>query len=179
MLNGADLQVDVCSYTSPNIEQVNGMEIAQQAELFIGYRKSATNWVENDSKPQYPLRADLTVASSSNPLFPDYQLHCSNGFLFVDTFDYTENGETQHLTHACVSYYVTAFECFQQAIRGDGPIDRSDPKRPSQELEYDFTQRFHRVVGRNQRLDELARSRRGCLPRRNICATIQHMLLLG
>lgn len=90
-----DLQVDVSPY-------VDGSgSIATQAEVFIGWKGPAAGWTEQD-KPRVPL----TVLSSSNPLFADYQPHNSNVFSIVDNFAYEINGEKFYLTKATASYFV-------------------------------------------------------------------------
>lgn len=99
-----DLQVDV----SPFVHATPGKEvdIEQQAEVFIGYKKAADEWEEDPS----PLvgRVSLSLLSSSNQLFADYQPHNSNVFSIVDTFEYIDSndGTTNHLETANASYYV-------------------------------------------------------------------------
>lgn len=101
-LDHADLQVDVSPYTSPNVTQLNGMRIEDQVGLYLGYRQTASDWVEDYTQ----ARGDLTVASSSNPLFVDYQLHCSGVFSLVDTFSYQVNEETRYLESCVANYYI-------------------------------------------------------------------------
>ncbi|OJJ32516.1 hypothetical protein ASPWEDRAFT_44668 [Aspergillus wentii DTO 134E9] len=106
----ADLQVDISPYITTNKESVRHINLAKQAEVFIGYKKEANDWEEwnestTPSKPK-PERVDLTAISSSNQLFLDYQPHCSNVFSTVDTFKCTVNDSPSQLTSAKADYYV-------------------------------------------------------------------------
>lgn len=93
-----DLQVDVSPY-------VDGSgTIDAQAEVFIGWKGPAVGWAEQ-KKPRVPL----TVLSSSNPLFPDYQPHNSNVFSIVDNFKYELNDVKLYLTKATASYFVVGW----------------------------------------------------------------------
>ncbi|KAL0631747.1 hypothetical protein Q9L58_009376 [Maublancomyces gigas] len=91
-----DLEVDV----SPFIKGGNNSDadIERQAEVFIGGKTAAKEWTEPGKQPK------LTLPSSSNPLFADYQPHNSNVFSMLDRFEYGDEGK--QLTEATASYYV-------------------------------------------------------------------------
>lgn len=92
-----DLEVDV----SPFIEtKPNNIEIGRQAEVFIGGKTAANEWKEGD---EAGIRQELTVLTSSNPLFADYQPHNSNVFSMLDRFEHDDGTQ---LTEATASYYV-------------------------------------------------------------------------
>lgn len=95
-----DLQVDVSPYVDGSSGSIN-----TQAEVFIGWKGPAAGWKELPDVPRVPL----TVLSSSNPLFPDYQPHNSNVFSIVDNFSYTADGEKCYLTNATASYFVVGW----------------------------------------------------------------------
>lgn len=113
-LDGKDLQVDASPYTSPNMKLLNGIKIGDMSDVFIGSRQPASGWTEDPGA----ARADLTVASSSNPLFADYQYHCSNVFSMVDNFACTIDGKPCNLTEAHASYYVIGWHSNDT----DGPL---------------------------------------------------------
>lgn len=69
--------------------------------MFIGGKSAAGNWVEPDEAGE---RGPLTVLTSSNPLFADYQPHNSNVFSMLDHFEY--GPEKKQLTKGTASYYV-------------------------------------------------------------------------
>ncbi|KAK5217063.1 hypothetical protein LTR72_010059 [Exophiala xenobiotica] len=104
----ADLETDVSPFIQPEAT------VAEQAEKFIGYREDATTWFEGRPNPitnKPPSRANLSLLTSSNHLFADYQPHNTNVFSFIDTFAYTttdSKGNTvlQNLKWATASYYV-------------------------------------------------------------------------
>jgi hypothetical protein len=111
MDDSVDLQVDVSPFlkASQGLNK-DGISINDQAEIFIGYRAPTQDregqkaWSENPNADH----VDLTLLSSSNNLFPDYQPHNSNVFSFVDRFDYFDaSGQRQgSLTKAKADYYV-------------------------------------------------------------------------
>ncbi|TGJ64883.1 hypothetical protein EYR41_008891 [Orbilia oligospora] len=105
-----DLQVDVAPFITSVLQDSQSSEdirLDEQAEVFIGYREDASTWKETYSaKP----RVGLTVASSSNQLFPDLQYHCGNVFSMLDTFEYTENGAKKTLVSAKADYYVIGWK---------------------------------------------------------------------
>ncbi|KAK6499506.1 hypothetical protein TWF506_004136 [Arthrobotrys conoides] len=105
-----DLQVDVAPFITSilqNSQSSEDIRMDTQAEVFIGYREDAATWKETYStKP----RVGLTVASSSNQLFPDLQYHCGNVFSMLDTFEYTDNGTKKTLVSAKADYYVIGWK---------------------------------------------------------------------
>lgn len=94
-----DTQVDVSPYVSP---ATGKDQKPRNGRDFIGYREKAQDWVENDKA----TRVDLTVLSSSNQLFTDYQPHNGNVFSICDNFAYVSNGETKYLKSCVASYLV-------------------------------------------------------------------------
>lgn len=94
-----DLEVDV----SPFIRTggPGDVNIAQQAEVFIGGKTVAKDWKEDEKADE---RQPLTVLTSSNPLFADYQPHNSNVFSMLDRFEY--GPDKKQLTKGTASYYV-------------------------------------------------------------------------
>ncbi|KAF8441171.1 hypothetical protein BGX38DRAFT_824376 [Terfezia claveryi] len=105
-----DLQVDFSPFIKTLVNHEAGgenMSIQEQAEVFIGYRHDASTWEEGQKNGNFPIvRVELTVTSSSNQLFPDFQYHCANVFSMLDTFEYYEGGTTKHLQATVASYYV-------------------------------------------------------------------------
>lgn len=122
----ADLQVDVSPFVtnqSTSSTSPGNISIAEQAEVFIGYKTAASGWSE-DSDPTVS-RADLSVVSASNQLFPDYQPHCSNVFSILDPFSCTINGEAGNLKEAVASYYVMGWhsDAANDPLNGTGSSD--------------------------------------------------------
>ena len=121
-LDDSDLQVDVSPFITTQSDKTEGnIHIGEQAEIFIGYREEAQRWSE---ATQGVDRADLTVVSASNHLFPDYQPHCSNVFSTLDTFACNINGKPGNLTAADVSYYVLGWH----SDAANDPLADTDPK---------------------------------------------------
>jgi hypothetical protein len=77
---------------------------ARHGRDFIGYRAKALGWAEDDTAK----RVDLTVLSSSNQLFADYQPHNGNVFSICDNFAFKRSAgaETEYLSQAEASYFV-------------------------------------------------------------------------
>ncbi|KAF8511749.1 hypothetical protein JB92DRAFT_3117693 [Gautieria morchelliformis] len=86
--DGVDTQVDVSPYVSTD-------DTTHQGRYFIGMKKPVAEWAEDDTAS----RVELTVLSSSNQLFADYQPHNGNVFSILDNFD-------QKLTAADLNYFV-------------------------------------------------------------------------
>ncbi|KAK4107378.1 hypothetical protein N656DRAFT_785388 [Canariomyces notabilis] len=121
-LDGKDLQVDVSPFiTSKSSDPTDPTKIslAEQAEVFIGYKTAARGWTETPGLD----RADLSVVSASNHLFADYQPHCSNVFSVLDDFACTINGQPGHLTSAEASYYVLGWH----SDSANDPLGNLDP----------------------------------------------------
>ncbi|KAK0615570.1 hypothetical protein B0T17DRAFT_347175 [Bombardia bombarda] len=103
-----DLQVDVSPFIKTDTSKI---DLKGQAEVFIGAKTKAESWKETwrdsetgvSNKETSVRWVDLSLLSSSNQLFPDYQPHCSNVFSIVDNFNY---GKGKFLEHASASYYV-------------------------------------------------------------------------
>ncbi|KAA8897746.1 hypothetical protein FN846DRAFT_229229 [Sphaerosporella brunnea] len=95
-----DTQVDVSPYVSPEVAG----QPARHGRDFIGYKAKALGWTEDDAAK----RVDLTVLSSSNQLFADYQPHNGNVFSICDNFAFkrSSGGETEYLSQAEASYFV-------------------------------------------------------------------------
>ncbi|KAK3313355.1 hypothetical protein B0H66DRAFT_629115 [Apodospora peruviana] len=95
-----DLQVDVAPFITSYLaegQDPSKVETKKQAEVFIGVRTPVDRWKGEDAL-KTEQRVGLSVASSSNQLFPDYQYHCGNVFSMLDTFSYVEGKETKTLT---------------------------------------------------------------------------------
>ena len=123
-LASADLQVDVSPFItnqSTSSTLPGDISIGEQAETFIGYKTAASGWSENPTAN----RADLTVVSASNQLFPDYQPHCSNVFSILDPFTCIINGEAGNLTAAVANYYVMGWhsDAANDPLSGSGSSD--------------------------------------------------------
>ena len=105
-LVAADLEVDVSPSTNPLLfDPTNNTVVEGQAEVFIGKSTPTASWSETTADTGSHI--DLTVMTSSNPLFADYQPHNSNVFSFVDNFSYTtSSGATAYLTQASCDYQV-------------------------------------------------------------------------
>lgn len=95
-----DLQVDV----SPFISSVIGKDDdhSKIKTAFMGRRTEASKQKEGE----FNKTVSLTVASSSNQLFPDYQYHCGNVFSMLDTFSYVEGKVKKSLKIAKAGYYI-------------------------------------------------------------------------
>lgn len=125
-----DLQVDFSPYIrGGTAENLDGTAIDQQAEVFIGYKESASTWTEsyNPKQPsdKQPGRVDLNLLNSSNQLFPDYQPHNSNVFSIIDTLQYgtDKKGNPLVVNTATVSYYVLGWHSSDQ----QDPFGTLDP----------------------------------------------------
>jgi len=108
-----DLQVDVSPFLTSSTKLINGdpgsISFQKQAEIFIGMRQDAQEWVKTGETEA--RRVDLNLLNSSNHLFPDYQPHNSNVFSTLDRFQYEYIGEDglKHvgtLTDAVADYFV-------------------------------------------------------------------------
>ncbi|KAF3920986.1 hypothetical protein ABW20_dc0103976 [Dactylellina cionopaga] len=137
-----DLQVDVAPFITSVLgkgEDGSKISIDEQAEVFIGYREDASTWKEVGSDKQ---RVGLTVASSSNHLFPDLQYHCGNVFSMLDTFEYMESGTKKALISAKADYYVIGWKAEDK-----NDILFADPSLPE-------ISRADRLAALNLRLNE-------------------------
>lgn len=109
-----DLETDVVPFvnTAALIPDADGKlganAIDTHAETFLGYRERAEEWQEETEPVD---RVDLGVLTSGNPLFADYQPHCSNVFSLTDTFAYTPEGaqEKSHLEKVNAAYHVVGW----------------------------------------------------------------------
>ncbi|MCJ1399330.1 hypothetical protein MMC11_002532 [Xylographa trunciseda] len=104
-----DLQVDVAPFITSFLakdQEAGNVDVKKQAEVFIGVRTPAEQW-QGEEALANEQRVGLSVASSSNQLFADYQYHCGNVFSMLDTFSY---GNKQALTAAHASYYVVGWQ---------------------------------------------------------------------
>jgi len=108
--NDVDIQTEVTPFVSYDGDPTKEDVLRGQAEKYIGRKTPLKNWSEKN-KPSVPL----TVFSSSNPLFPDYTLHCPNVFSIKDNFEY---GNKKYLTYADCDYLVVGWH----SSTGDGPL---------------------------------------------------------
>ena len=114
-----DLQTDV----SPFVEVTHGTEvnIGEQAEIFIGRKTLAEDWVEDPNAP----RVSLSLLNGGNILFADYQPHNTNVFSIIDNFSYKVSGKTHYLDRAKASYYVIGWHPDNK----DDPFNSPQPTR--------------------------------------------------
>ncbi|KAL2214431.1 hypothetical protein CC79DRAFT_1392288 [Sarocladium strictum] len=109
---GTDLQVDVAPFIDANAKNNEDSILEKQAEIFIGDKILSSEWEETAglaNKTDPKARVDLRLMGSSNELFPDFQLQCSNVFSIVDNFEYGRDTETDaplYASSAKASYYV-------------------------------------------------------------------------
>lgn len=100
-----DIQVDM----SPFVVGVagEGVDIEQQAEVFIGRKTLLEEWSENPNA-EY---TNISLLRSSNQLFTDFQLHNTNVFSTLDNFSYTtkDSLDLQYLDAASASYYLVGW----------------------------------------------------------------------
>ncbi|KAA8903424.1 hypothetical protein FN846DRAFT_55200 [Sphaerosporella brunnea] len=116
-----DLQTDV----SPFVFPTRDVNIETQAEIFIGHRYPAKDWVEvGDTVPRVPL----SLLNGGNVLFADYQPHNSNVFSIVDNFSYPDPKDPtkkKYLESAKASYYVIGWHPDGK----DDPLHNPKPSR--------------------------------------------------
>jgi hypothetical protein len=105
-----DDSVDLLTDVTPFVSYSGGADrneniLNDQAEIYIGQKKSLSEWKETNSKDD---RVPLSVMNSSNPLFADYTLHNSNVFSTKDNFQYgvDQNKQPLYLTSATCDYAV-------------------------------------------------------------------------
>ncbi|KAH7320601.1 hypothetical protein B0I35DRAFT_352023 [Stachybotrys elegans] len=97
-----DLQVDVAPFVDANSTNAEGSVIEKQAEIFIGEKILAPDWTETavEGQKDPKKRVDIRLMGSSNELFPDFQLHCSNVFSIIDNFGYGKDKMTNKPLYA-------------------------------------------------------------------------------
>ncbi|KAK2459770.1 hypothetical protein APHAL10511_008202 [Amanita phalloides] len=96
-----DANVDIAVEASPYVYMTPTSTIADQAEMYIGYKQNWDDWEEDSSVTRVPL----SILSNVNPVFTDYQPHNINVFSILDNFAYEDNG-TKYLKQATANYYV-------------------------------------------------------------------------
>ncbi|KAL8672154.1 MAG: hypothetical protein Q9168_003377 [Polycauliona sp. 1 TL-2023] len=108
-LQAADLEVDVSPSTNPLLFNPTDNSVVEgQAEAFVGKCTSTDAWNEEDASKGKHI--NLTVMTSSNPLFADYQPHNNNVFSFLDNFSYTTSGGSKaYLSKALCDYFVVGW----------------------------------------------------------------------
>ncbi|RDB23649.1 hypothetical protein Hypma_009192 [Hypsizygus marmoreus] len=95
-----DIQVDVSPFVYMDRDRNS---IDYQAETFIGFKQPLAESISDRSI----LRVPLSVLTSTNPLFIDYQPHNTNVFSMIDNFAYDDStGGTAYLQSATANYYV-------------------------------------------------------------------------
>ena len=98
-----DTQVDVSPFVYMGGDR-NTLDY--QAETFIGFKQPLDNWTESASDASI-LRIPLSILTSVNPIFADYQPHSTNVFSMVDNFAYKDSaGNTAYLDSATANYYI-------------------------------------------------------------------------
>ncbi|KAF5644977.1 uncharacterized protein FTJAE_2601 [Fusarium tjaetaba] len=130
-----DIQVEYAPYVSAGkaAADMDMDAINMQAEVFIGYKESASSWMECEVPnplPTDPQRVDLNLVNSSNPLFADYQPHNGNVFSIIDTLKYKGDDDSEPIAvnQATVSYCVFGWH----GLQGEDPFGTLDPNsKPS------------------------------------------------
>ncbi|CAL1698581.1 unnamed protein product [Somion occarium] len=118
-----DIQVDVSPFVYMDRDRDT---LDYQAETFIGFKQPLEDWTESMSDRNI-LRVPLSVLTSTNPLFTDYQPHNTNVLSMVDNFAYEDgNGETAYLQNATANYYVMGWH----PDACDDPFHLSDQQAP-------------------------------------------------
>ncbi|KAI5811787.1 hypothetical protein DFH27DRAFT_474694 [Peziza echinospora] len=116
-----DLQTDVSPYMTSETD--GGVSINRQAEVFIGQKYPAEEWIEvGDQTPDGKKveRAPVSLLTGGNMLFADYQPHNSNVFSIIDNFCYPnplwrsglddpDVPQYLYLSEAKASYYVVGW----------------------------------------------------------------------
>ncbi|KAH8797905.1 hypothetical protein F5884DRAFT_687621 [Xylogone sp. PMI_703] len=127
-----DIEVDTTPFVSPAGAGGRGDRVVDgQAEIFIGKKTNAVAWKVAEADAAACVQP-LTVLTSSNPLFADYQPHNSNVFSMVDNFMYTkvvnnDGGATKYLDKASADYYVLGWH----SRSGEDPFTTAIPDVPS------------------------------------------------
>ena len=98
MHDDVDTQIDV----SPYVSREEQGKTPRHGRDFIGYKTSAWGWTEDANAK----RIDLSIVSSSNQLFADYQPHNGNVFSICDNFSYKVGEETRYLESCDASYLI-------------------------------------------------------------------------
>lgn len=107
------VEVDVAPFINP--DSTAGYQMEGQSEEFLGYREDTKTWKENqDDSSEAPRRAKLSLLTSSNNFFADYQPHNSNVFSMLDNFAYpnpdpNHKDQTLYLDKAKASYYLVGW----------------------------------------------------------------------
>jgi hypothetical protein len=113
-----DIEVEVGNFMQGNTDPSDPdwkKVLERQAEICVGKRNeysgwpdSRQPWTEHERGEENEIDfMDLTVLSSSNPLFPDYTPHNGSVFSIIDNFKYrTPDGTTKYLLEAKADYFV-------------------------------------------------------------------------
>lgn len=98
-----DLEVDVSPFVVGAAGPGDENTIVQQAEVFIGRKTPLEEW----SEPTDAKYADISSLRSGNQFFADFQLHNTNVFSILDSFEYKgPDQEKYYLDEATASYYL-------------------------------------------------------------------------
>ncbi|KAH8702290.1 hypothetical protein BGW36DRAFT_372532 [Talaromyces proteolyticus] len=101
-----DIEATFSPYIDTSSQAEGGTpSIQDQAEIFIGERRKASEWQESDNNGN---SVSLGVLNSSNQLFADYQPHNINVFSMLDNFEIKDGAEC--LTSATADYYVLGWQ---------------------------------------------------------------------
>ncbi|KPI35825.1 uncharacterized protein AB675_11080 [Cyphellophora attinorum] len=98
---GYDLETDFTPFVVSAAD--NNDNIEQQAEVFVGNKTDATIWTETGTNDS---RIALSLLTSANPVFADFQPHNSNVFSMLDNFQYGPIEAPLYLQAATADYYV-------------------------------------------------------------------------
>ncbi|KAK0108295.1 hypothetical protein ONS95_003111 [Cadophora gregata] len=136
-----DIEVEVSNFMRGNTDPSDPdwrKVLERQAEICIGKRNEYSGWsnpgprwreeergVENDEHFM-----DLTVLSSSNPMFPDYTPHNGSVFSIIDSFKYqAQDGSAKYLLEAKADYFVIGWNA----------LAKSDVMEPSEPTKFKTT----------------------------------------
>ena len=121
---GSQVAIDIDVSPIVNMENEQST-LAEQAEMYIGYRQPLENWPQETVPDPSITRVPLSVLGNVNPVFADYQPHNTNVFSILDNFSYEDNG-TKYLEKATANYYVLGWH----------PYPQEDPFSPPQQGPY-------------------------------------------
>jgi len=81
-----DLETEAAPFIEPSKTTISDpWAIEGQAEVFLGCKTRLEDWKPEEAHGH--TKIDLTMLTSSNPLFGDYAPHNHNVFSFIDPFE--------------------------------------------------------------------------------------------
>jgi hypothetical protein len=157
-----DIEVEVSNFMRGNIDPTDPdwkKVLEKQVEVCLGKRNdysgwsnSGPLWVEQERGVENEVDfMDLTVLSSSNPLFPDYTPHNGSVFSIIDNFRYRgQDGTTKYLSKAKADYFVIGWN----SLAKSDVLETSEPTRLQTTLD---NLKFSLTAPSNATEDEKAR----------------------